>query len=363
MIGFFYKSMDTADNTNVHEKPWRCIIGFFRSFLRLFKRSPPKSKERVSFPRLELPDYDLEFEYNMNHQHRGIALIFNHEFYQNNRRSRRKGTVEDRERLAAILDELNFDVRIFNDFRWDDMFAALKIGKNGINFFGLLSYDLWIIVSLFDHSDNDCLVITIMTHGEVGKISSFDKEYTLTQITSFFTDEACPTLKGKPRIFFIQACRGEMKDKGHLTQNDNQSRYKLKRNSKDRDHRVDHSTPFTQEIREGDEDLVHNPPNNPDFLIIRSAFPCHVSLRNPDTGSWFIQALCQELEENGTKYDILNLLTHVNWSISERISVGEKMKQILCISSMLTKILIFNYKEHNANHCAIPSVNRIDNRP
>ena len=187
-----------------------------------------------------------------------------------------------------------------------------------------------------------------MTHGDVGKLSSRDKDYQLKRITSYFTDEACPSLKGKPRLFFIQACRGQMKDLGHYTKNINNSRYKLKRHVNDLDYNVDTATPFNkeEEEEEGDEDHVHNPPNHPDFLIVRSAYSGHFSLRNTGTGSWFIQDLCKELEQNGTRHDILNLLTHANWSVSERLGIGNNLKQILCISNMLTKILIFNIKKN-----------------
>lgn len=86
-----------------------------------------------------------------------------------------------------------------------------------------------------DHSDEDCVVVAIMSHGKL--LHSFDKKtdvechsilshdkysyiqarddvYPLQQILEYFTDERCPTLKGKPRIFLIQACQGEKVDDG-----------------------------------------------------------------------------------------------------------------------------------------------------
>lgn len=205
-----------------------------------------------------------------------------------------------------------------------------------------------------DHKDNDCLLITVMTHGEFGTISSYDEDYTIKRITSHFTDESCPSLKGKPRIFLIQACRGNLLDSGHVTQISRDRVYKTNRDArltKDRGdiqpfaNNIQHEPPKLQEPLE--EDMLHNPPNHEHFLVVRSTMPKHLSFRNTTDGSWFIQDLCKELEANGTTYDILNLLTHVNWSVSERESRGafiNKKKQILCISSMLTKILIFNVK-------------------
>ena len=125
IFSFFFKSMDMTDSKVGHKRTWRCLMGFFRFF---FKRAPVK-QERKIYPRLELPDYDLEFEYNMNHKHRGIALIFNHEHYAKKELTQRKGTKEDEERLSTILNELNFDVKIFNDLSLERLIAELKTGE------------------------------------------------------------------------------------------------------------------------------------------------------------------------------------------------------------------------------------------
>lgn len=95
------------------------------------------------------------------------------------------------------------------------------------------------------------------------------------------------------------------------------------------------------------EEMVHNPPNHADFLIVRSTMTDYVSFRNTTTGSWFIQHLTEELDKAGTEVDLLTLLTFVNRLVSERESSSGKYKQILCISTMLTKKLIFHKKMTN----------------
>jgi caspase-like apoptosis-related cysteine protease len=94
------------------------------------------------------------------------------------------------------------------------------------------------------------------------------------------------------------------------------------------------------------EEMVHNPPNHPDFLIVRSTMPDFVSFRNTTHGSWFIQHLCEELNKLGNQLDILTILTFVNQRVSEKESSQGRYKQILCISTMLTKQLIFHKKNH-----------------
>lgn len=75
------------------------------------------------------------------------------------------------------------------------------------------------------------------------------------------------------------------------------------------------------------------------------------SWRNTTKGSWFMQCLCQELEQNGKKYDILTLLTFV----CQRVAIDfesntpdnpimHQQKQIPCITTMLTRLLRFHEK-------------------
>lgn len=65
-----------------------------------------------------------------------------------------------------------------------------------------------------DHSEHDCLLISILSHGELGYIYAKDTHYKLESIWSYFTANNCPSLAGKPKLFFIQACQGDRLDGG-----------------------------------------------------------------------------------------------------------------------------------------------------
>jgi len=65
-----------------------------------------------------------------------------------------------------------------------------------------------------DHKDNDCLAIVVMTHGKMDRLHAHDIPYTTSTLWHYFTPDKCPTLAGKPKMFFIQACRGEEYDDG-----------------------------------------------------------------------------------------------------------------------------------------------------
>ena len=68
-----------------------------------------------------------------------------------------------------------------------------------------------------DYTEVDCVVIAILTHGLSGDLllGVDGKHVALDSLLSFFDgDRCCPTLAGKPKIFIIEACRGEEIDKG-----------------------------------------------------------------------------------------------------------------------------------------------------
>lgn len=188
-----------------------------------------------------------------------------------------------------------------------------------------------------NHSKNDCIVVIILTHGNNEGLYARDELYNINQVTSMFTDAACPSLKGKPKLFLIQACRGEKRDYGHKV---NPNQYQnLRGNLESAD-----TTPLGKMSFElMPKDMIHNPPNHPDFLIVRSTVPEFVSFRNLENGSWFVQHLCDELDNYGNMVDILTILTITNEKISRK-ETELNQKQILCISTMLRKQLIFHKK-------------------
>lgn len=65
-----------------------------------------------------------------------------------------------------------------------------------------------------DHSHYDCILVSILSHGEMGFLYSKDSSYKLDTLTNYFTADRCPSLAGKPKLFFIQACQGDKLDGG-----------------------------------------------------------------------------------------------------------------------------------------------------
>jgi hypothetical protein len=190
-----------------------------------------------------------------------------------------------------------------------------------------------------DHSENDCLLITIMTHGEKdGKVLSADGKFYVNEIWEHFIGDNCKSLIGKPKLFFVQACRGELTDPGTI--------FKPKpRNALEKFDTVD-----AQSV--GDE--IYVIPTLADILIMYSTADGFYSFRNPADGSWFIQAVCQELRENPHE-ELMTILTGVNRRVAfaKQSHVPNKtkfdaMKQMPVIQSMLTKGFYFLTKEQKS---------------
>lgn len=56
-----------------------------------------------------------------------------------------------------------------------------------------------------DHTDYDCFLMAILSHGEFGYLYSKDTHYKLDVLTSYFTADRCPTLAGKPKVIVIKS--------------------------------------------------------------------------------------------------------------------------------------------------------------
>ena len=59
---------------------------------------------------------------------------------------------------------------------------------------------------LYDH---DCLLLCLMSHGQEGAIIASDgRRIKIDDISEIFSNQNCPQLFGKPKLMFLQCCRG-----------------------------------------------------------------------------------------------------------------------------------------------------------
>ncbi|KAL4710009.1 hypothetical protein ACJJTC_015987 [Scirpophaga incertulas] len=170
-------------------------------------------------------------------------------------------------------------------------------------------------LSMQDHRATSCLAIVILTHGaNGGKLCAGDQTYNLSEIMSILTQS--PNLTNKPKLLFVQACRGGKTDEGKI---------------------------FTE--YDGNDDWRLIVPTHADYLITYSSPEDYVAFSNI-TGSWMIQEICKTIKENHKELDLLHMITLANEAIAQRISCSDRQdynqkKQIMETWFTLTKLLKF----------------------
>ena len=101
--------------------------------------------------------------------------------------------IEEGKGALKLLGKSEKDAQIFTDL--NKIQGALYFGKDGLKEFG----------------DYSCLMVFILTHGaDNGKLFGRNLEHTTVEkLSKYFDSKQCKALAGKPKIFFIQACRGK----------------------------------------------------------------------------------------------------------------------------------------------------------
>lgn len=114
--------------------------------------------------------------YNMRHKHRGCALIFNEKHFDSHlEMCVRNGTEIDARNLKSVLEQSKFKVTVIDDATHMEIFTA--------------AYNL----ANQDHTDSDCILIIILSHGDFGRIFARDTYFHLDDLIDLFTVDKCPS--------------------------------------------------------------------------------------------------------------------------------------------------------------------------
>ncbi|XP_068177875.1 caspase-6-like [Antennarius striatus] len=254
-------------------------------------------------------------EYKMDNNRRGLAIIFNQErFFWRLGLNDRHGTNADCYNLERSLKDLNFEVKTYQNYKQIEVLNKICEAAEA------------------DHSDVDCFLLVFLSHGEYDHIYTYDGKIKIQDMTALFKGDKCRSLVGKPKIFVLQACRGDRHD-DPVTPCD----------------AVDSEIKTNEVVV--DASAIHTLPAGADFIMCYSVAEGYYSHRETLNGSWYVQDLCELLQQYGTSLEFTELLTLVNRKVSMR-SVGRSTdpksigkKQVPCFASMLTKKLYFRAKK------------------
>ncbi|XP_047676959.1 caspase-8-like isoform X2 [Tachysurus fulvidraco] len=280
-----------------------------KDFPQLKKLFTPDSKTAVTVPETAVPVPEGIGEYKMSSMPRGVCLIINNMKFDEPRR----GSEKDEESLTKVFEWLGFTVEVYRDQtaeQMKDIFGKYSKQKH----------------------EGDCFVCCILSHGNSDGVQGTDGKFVQgSDIFDLFNGTFCPSLINKPKVFFIQACRGKqyhqqvkVQSDGHVEENAGEEK--------------------VEEEEELEADAVKiTIPAGADVLVARSTVKGYLSFRQ-SSGSWFIQCLCEQLKmccQRGE--DIQSILLKVNDEVSRKAGkhMDNDAKQMPVQKVTLRKKLVF----------------------
>ncbi|XP_071502752.1 caspase-3-like [Diadema antillarum] len=277
---------------------------------------------------------DNDNVYKMSSRPRGIAIIINNKKFKTMKT--RQGTDVDGRNLENVFKQLGFNTVVHRDLKGRDI------------------QQLMIQLSRHNHTTFDCFILAILTHGIEGAVYGTDEQLVkIEDLVNYFSSDRCPTLAGKPKLFFLQACRGERFDAG-VEQTDGTAvagsgdGARLDSISMTEDELVDKMLRMELESTDSFASARSKMPTQSDILLAYATVPGYVSWRNSEKGSWFIQALTEVMLQNASQEDMLSMMTMVNGKVARAFeSSSGRHKQMPAPVTMLTKKLYFFPGFHN----------------
>ncbi|XP_070774486.1 caspase-8 [Enoplosus armatus] len=255
----------------------------------LISETQPSYGESVSSDAEPSAPPDQSEYYAMIHNPHGVCVVINNEEFPGTELRNRGGTQEDEKALRQVFTSLGFTVVVHNNLTAKAMQQELQK------------------LSTRNFLDDDALVVCVLSHGAKECVFGTDEQQvSLRELTQHFTSGQAPTLAGKPKLFFIQACQGSGYQKGSVP-----CPPKPRQEERDRESRLEEDAgPVPGETV----------PQDADFLLGMATVPECKSFRNTATGSIYIQQLCKQLmrsAQSSEKDDILAVLTRVNREVSK----------------------------------------------
>ncbi|KAH7944013.1 hypothetical protein HPB52_014301 [Rhipicephalus sanguineus] len=273
----------------------------------------------------ETSDYELQVvpaerliygpgEYPMVSSPRGMCIIINNcnfECYD----EPRYGSELDVSRMEALFKAFLFKCIVHIDKKADEMKKLLSEAAQSK-----------------EQEGADCLVVILMSHGNQDTIQGVDGEelHLINSVYAQFNDEKCPALKGKPKLFFIQACRGDDWDNGTYV--------KVGASSDAAPLAAD--APLSSSLLRQKSIMTWS-----DMYIAYAAVLRYRSYRNLEEGSWFLSAVYKVFSKHAGTMHLGKLMERVHDEVLEK-STDDGERQTPVVETLgWKKELYFNPKK------------------
>jgi hypothetical protein len=238
--------------------------------------------------------------YEMERSPHGIALIINNKTFQSDEKTRH-GTEFDEENLAKVFQYLGYRIHIFNDCVADEIEKIMEEMRER------------------DHSNHDSFVCCILSHG--GKTSDGREYVSGSDSQNIFIDDIskkldatnCRSLAGKPKVFIIQACRGNLEELTLAAED----------------------TTISCERRVS-ADSINTATETGDFYYAYATPSGYVAWRS-EKGSYYITELCRALATHATTQHLADIVVKAN----SNLSAIQDVTQTIETRSTLTGTIYF----------------------
>ena len=220
----------------------------------------------------QIPDMNPDEFYPLTKNPHGVCLIINnYRFYHETDPSKahpdRGGAEIDQYNLTQTFRYLRYKVEVRENFTSDQMTNAL------------------LKMSQRDHSNYDSFICCILSHGEHNIIHGANSEpVNVDDLTGVM--KLCTSLRDKPKLFFIQCCRGESEEVGFEKDNP------------------------------GESTLRSTIPRDADFFLGYATPLGKAAYRSRKHGSWYISELCKVFTQYGYHNSLSSMMRRVNRQVS-----------------------------------------------
>lgn len=247
--------------------------------------------------------------YSMKQQPHGLAVIFVNSKFDKNVElpnltlNSRSGAKKDEELFVSTFHYLSYQTEVYRNLSSTNMLAVMEKLSN------------------LDHSNYDSLVVCVSSHGNQRAIFGSDSvEVNRDEFCN--SVRRCESLKGKPKLFFLQACRlplvtADSPDDGYMGE-----------------------IPPTATPLHPDADM----------LIANASSASNAAYISGVEGSWFANSLNEKLTNSTliSNRTLLQLLQEVNQQVCERVGItqddGKEVNQCVEVTTRLRKGVRFSEK-------------------
>lgn len=238
--------------------------------------------------------------YDMSSPIRGWCLIFSNHVFNN--LGKLIGYEVDKDNFSEVFKELHFEIKVYTKVTANEIKSAIKEHANKSASDGI-------------HPTN-AITVVILSHGNENFLCGYNYDpkcpknrhdkITIDEIKDLFSNKNCPHLIDKPKLFFLQACRGDSQDDGL-----NSSIVKNHENI------ADVATTLRSGRRINSESDFSLPSVAEDMIICYATLPNYRSFVTSN-GSIFGIKLCVELKRWAWHRDLHEIISSANSAIRKK---------------------------------------------